>query len=97
MSVLDAVLREEYVRVNRIIARIEQELGELPKGYISEKKINGKTYFYLQYKENGKVRSIYLKGDDIVMYRNLIAHRNDLREKLKALQADKKKLEKILD
>ena len=31
------------------------------------------------------------------MYRNLIAHRNDLREKLKALQIDKKKLEKVLD
>lgn len=97
MSILDAVLREEYERVNRIIARIEQELGELPRGYISEKKINGKTYFYLQYKENGKVKSVYLKGDDIVMYRNLIAHRNDLREKLKALQIDKKKLEKVLD
>ena len=31
MSILDAVLREEYERVNRIIARIEQELGELPR------------------------------------------------------------------
>ena len=31
------------------------ELEDLPKGYISKKNINGKTYFYLQYKDGKKL------------------------------------------
>lgn len=97
MSILNGILQEEYDRLNRVIYRIEQELSELPKGYISEKKINGKVYYYLQYRENGRIKSIYLKGDDIELYRSLINHRNELRTKLKQLQGDRKKIEKILD
>lgn len=96
MSVLNGILNEEYDRLNRVIFRIEQELSELPKGYISEKKINGKVYYYLQYREDGKLKSVYLKGDDIMSYRSLIEHRNELRSKLKELQLDRKKIEKVL-
>lgn len=96
MSVLNGILNEEYDRLNRVIFRIEQELSELPKGYISEKKINGKVYYYLQYRENGKLKSVYLKGDDIMSYRSLIEHRNELQSKLKELRLDRKKIEKVL-
>ena len=97
MSVLNGVLHEEYDRINRVILRIEQELRDLPRGYISEKKISGKIYYYLQYREDGKLKSFYLKGEEIISYRRLINHRNELQSKLKELQADRKKLEKILD
>lgn len=96
MSILDGVMREEHDRLNRIIAKIEQEIEELPKGYISEKKINGKSYYYLQFRENGKVKSIYIKKDEVDAYRDLIARRNELIIKLKGLKADRKKLEKVL-
>lgn len=96
MSVLDGVMREEHDRLGRIIAKVEQEINELPKGYISEKKINGKNYCYLQFRENGKVKSVYIKNDELDAYRNLITRRNELIIKLKELKADKKKLEKVL-
>lgn len=96
MSALDGVMREEHDRLGRIIAKVEQEINELPKGYISEKKINGKNYCYLQFRENGKVKSVYIKNDELDAYRNLIARRNELIIKLKELKADKKKLEKVL-
>lgn len=96
MSILDGVMREEYDRLDRIIAKVEQEINELPKGYISEKKISGKSYCYLQFRENGKVKSVYIKKDEIDAYRSLIARRNELIIKLKGLKADRRKLEKVL-
>ena len=47
MSILNDIMREEYERMNRLIPRIEAEIKELPKGYISEKNIKGGTYYYL--------------------------------------------------
>lgn len=96
MSILDGVMREEHDRLSRITAKVEQEINELPKGYISEKKINGKNYCYLQFRENGKVKSVYIKNNELDAYRDLIDRRNELIIKLKGLKADKKKLEKVL-
>lgn len=97
MSVLDGIMQEEYDRLNRVINKIEIEIEHLPKGYISEKRINQRLYYYLQYRENGKVKSIYLKGDEVEAYRKLIARRNELLQNLKAMQADRAKLERVLE
>ena len=96
MSVLDGIMREEYDRLNRVINKLQIEIEHLPKGYISEKRINQRLYYYLQYRENGKVKSVYLKSDEVEAYRNLIARRNELLVKLKVLQADRAKLERVL-
>lgn len=96
MSILNSVMREEYNRLNRIIDKIEYEIAELPKGYISKKTINDKVYFYLQFKECGKVKSVYIKKEDVETYRSMIERRKGLLLKLEELQADKKKLEKVL-
>lgn len=97
MSVLNSVIREEYERLSRIITKVQKEINELPKGYISEKRINGKIYHYLQFREGEKVKSIYLKADKVESYRVLIAHRNELVINLKGLQEDKKRLERVLE
>ena len=96
MSILNDIMKEEYERMNRLIPRIEAEIKELPKGYISEKKIKGGTYYYLQYRENKKMKSVYLKQKDVEAYRTLVAHRKELEKKLKELQQEQKKLERIL-
>lgn len=41
------------------IREIEEELARLPNGYISKKMINAKERFYLQWLENGKLKSKY--------------------------------------
>jgi len=37
----------------------ERELARLPKSSLVKKKIKGHEYYYLQVRENGKVRFIY--------------------------------------
>ena len=96
MGVLDSVMREEYDRINRIMHNIEVEINSLPKGYISEKKIKGKIYYYLQYRENNKVKSSYLKKETVDSYRALIEHRKELEKELKYMKADRRKLERVL-
>lgn len=64
---------------------ILQELDKLPKGYISKKTIRGKERFYLQWAENDKVRSKYIRSED---YETVLAQV----EKRKSLQAELKKL-----
>ena len=96
MSVLDSVLKEEYDRISRIIYSVQKELEELPKGYISEKKIKGHIYYYLQYRENRKMKTIYIKKNEVDAYRNLISHRKELEKDLKELNQSLKKLERVL-
>ena len=96
MSILNGIMQEEYDRLNRAIEMIEIEIEQLPKGYISEKRINQRLYYYLQFREKGKVKSVYLKRDEVDAYRNLIARRKDLLSKLKEMREDQLKLERVL-
>lgn len=96
MSILDGIVKEEHERITRVIYNIEEEIKALPKGYISEKKIKGNSYYYLQYRENKKMNSQYIKREDVDSYRALISHRKELEQDLKEMKAEKKKLEKVL-
>ena len=42
------------------------------------------------------MKSVYLKQKDVEAYRTLVAHRKELEKKLKELQQEQKKLERIL-
>ncbi len=56
------------------------ELKSLPKGYISRKVIRGRETFYLQWKENGKVKSKYLKHNEVDGFREQIRRRHAIQE-----------------
>lgn len=58
------------------------ELESLPKGYISRKVIRGREVFYHQWKENGKVKSKYLKHDEVDGFREQIRRRHAIQEML---------------
>ena len=47
------------------IKQVEKELEALPVGYISKKIISGKARFYLQWMENGKLKSKYIKASEL--------------------------------
>ena len=58
-----------------MLARYQETLSELPKGTISEKLINGNTYYYLKYRDGKKVISKYVGKDNIpVSYTHLQRH-----------------------
>ena len=46
-------------------SEIEDRLDKLPVGYISKKIIKGREYCYYQWRENDKVKSRYLKKNEI--------------------------------
>ncbi len=64
------------------VETIKEEIERLPKGYISNKTINGKIHHYLQWNENGKIKSKYIPDS---LY-------DEVKEKLE----EKKKLQKEL-
>jgi len=58
------VLKEELGNSIKIKKDYEREISKLPKGSLIEKKIRGNKYYYLLYRENGKVKFLY-KGKNI--------------------------------
>ena len=59
--------------------------NELPKGNIYKKAIKNNTYFYHQYRENGKNYSIKLNNDEIVPLKEQIEERKVIEKNIKAL------------
>lgn len=68
------------------------ELESLPKGYISRKHIHDKDYFYLQYKENGKLISKYIKEDDLPSLKSQLNKREEIEKEIKYLLSKEKNL-----
>ena len=71
------------------------ELESLPTGYISKKNIHGKDYFYLQYKNNGKLVSKYIKEDDLEKLKEELKRREEIEKEIKSLLAKEKNLNSL--
>lgn len=69
-----------------LIERIQKRIAELPIGYISQKNIKGTTRYYRQWRENGKLKSKYIRADELEAVRTQIEERKSLEEKLKELR-----------
>ena len=69
------------------IAELEKELAESINGYISRKVIKGKERFYLQWTENGKLKSRYIKTGELEQTKALVERRKSLQAELKKLKA----------
>lgn len=67
------------------IEELERQIGELPVGYISRKNIHGKTRYYRQWTEGGKIKSQYIKEEDLETVEAQIARRRELQQRLKEL------------
>ncbi len=68
------------------IAELEQAISELPQGGITYKKINGKEQPYLQWTENGKSKSKYIKIAEREKVFAQVELRRKLQEELKTLK-----------
>lgn len=60
------------------INELRNSISELPIGYISKKNINGKTCYYRQWKESGKVKSKYIPDSEVSYIAQLIEKRKQL-------------------
>ena len=68
--------------------QLEYEIRLLPKGSISYKTIKGKPQPYLQYSENGKRISRYLKAEERDTVISAVARRKELEKQLEELKSD---------
>lgn len=68
------------------IAELEAQIEAMPKGSVAKKNINGKTYYYHRYNENGKRTEKYIDFDSVDTLREQIDARKALEAKLKELK-----------
>ena len=68
------------------ISELEKQIAKLPLGYVIEKIINGKKYYYQQWKENGKTKNRCISEDEANLFKPQIEERKKLQKELKALK-----------
>ena len=101
MSMLMTVISREEARNEKMIIEYTKELKTLPRGKITPKTINGKTYYYLYYRDGKKVVSKYIGKNEgsLTSIREGLTRRSQIEEIMKKLKEEKaqiKKLEAIL-
>jgi len=69
------------------IQELERLIADLPQGNITIKNIKGKLQPYLQWSENGKSKSKYIKVAEREVIKEQVDHRIALQAELKALKA----------
>ena len=96
MSVFEEVLEEEFGRSVRLSDHMQAELELLPKGSVRSRKIKGREYYYLNYREGDKVKSDYVPASDIDDVRRKIERRKELKAALKEQERTRQQIERAL-
>lgn len=93
---INRVVQNEYERNQRMIAQYEALMSDLPKGSLICRK-NG--YYYLKYRENGKLHDDYIGKDNSVIseIREKLLLRKHYTEMLSALKKEQKLINKLLE
>lgn len=65
---------------------LEERIAKLPSGYISKKNISGKTRYYLQWREDGKLKSKYIREEELETLSAQIEERKALQKSLQEMQ-----------
>lgn len=94
--ILSTILQEKE-RIDRMLAKYQEELRTLPKGTISEKKVKQSTYYYLKYREGKKVISRYIPQKDVEAVREQVEKRRHIETMIRSLQEERAIAEKALE
>ena len=98
-SVVKGVLQEELARSLSLKEKYEQKLDDYPQGYLLERKMGGKVYHYLSYREGERIRQKYLgplSPEEVKKYKDRIKDKKALRQQLSEVKANIKYLERLL-
>lgn len=94
--IINTVL-EEKQRIEYMLQKYITCLSELPKGTISEKTVNERTYYYLKYRDGKKVVSRYISKQEIDTMRQQIDRRKHIETMIKSLQEEKALADRFLE
>ena len=97
MSMLMTVISREEARNENMITEYIKELEALPRGKITPKTVNGRTYYYLYYRDGKKVVSKYIgkNEESLTTVREALARRSQIEEMLKKLKEEKAQIKKL--
>ena len=89
-TVIYGMLKDEKQRNLEMQETYKREIEILRKGSISEKTISGKTYYYLKYRQDKKVKNDYIGKDknSVMEIKREIERRKYLQGVLKRLKIE---------
>ena len=93
MSLIISTVKKEKQRIDYMLEKYREMLAGLPKGTISEKKINGNTYCYLKYRDGKK----YIGKNDVESIRGQIEKRRHVEAMIQSLTEEQKLAKKVLE
>ena len=88
LNLILSTILQERGRIDRMLAKYQEELGTLPKGAVSEKKVRQSTYFYLKYRKGKIVISRYIPQKDVAAVREQIEKRRHIETMIRSLQEE---------
>ena len=94
--ILDLLVAES--QKNLLLKReLKNNISKLPRGIVKERRVKDKTYYYLAYRENGKVINKYIGDDSLkaIKLSKLVEERKAFENQLKQLQKDWKIYNKV--
>lgn len=97
MNLVISTVKKEKQRIDYMLEKYCEMLARLPKGTISEKKVNGNTYCYLKYRDGKKVISKYIGKNDVEAMREQIEKRHHVEGMIHFLTEEQKLAEKVLE
>ena len=90
-------LYQEYVLLTNKKLQISSQINQLSFGYISTKTIRGKKQHYLQCRENGKMKSLYIKAGELENINRQLMQRTNLQTEITKIEKDLTRLEKGIE
>jgi hypothetical protein len=99
MKVIQSVLKEELANSLAMQKSYQRQLDKLPKGSLIKKNIKGRSYYYLVYRDKGKVRFDYRghpSDQEIQKYRQAKEYRAKYRKLLSEVNLQIKYLRGLL-
>jgi hypothetical protein len=100
MENIKLILDAEYENALKKKTYYENVLAQLPKGVIIKKTIKGRIYYYLLYRDRGKVRFDYkgvlLSAEEIKRYDEAKILRDEYKKLLTSVKARIRYLSKLL-
>ena len=93
---IDTILKEKH-RIEYMLEQYNKTLEALPKGTLVGSEKNGRTYYYLKYREGKKVVSKYIGKAEVETIRGLIEKRKHTEVMIKSLRDELKIAERALE
>lgn len=91
--------KREVMRMAALKQNYEEQLSSLPKGTIRKKERNGRIYFYLAYRADGKVVSKYIGKDESGLgeLRERLERRKNIEALLKSINNELRLMSRALE